>query len=155
VVGLLIEKEFLMTQDFLIETASNLHPVRAEHLDDLREQIDDAFDNAADVISQLQTRFAQLAECLQSRFAAEEQSGWFDEVLCRAPWLTPRAQELQQQHVPLVETVRQLERQCFEENNPVVWWEDLRRRFEELSEMVLEHEEGHDSLLQEMHPEQA
>jgi hypothetical protein len=143
-----------MAQDFLIETASNLHTVRTEQLDALREQIDDAFDNAADVISQLQVRFAQLAESLQGRFAAEEQSGWFEEVLSRAPWLTPRAQELQQQHVPLVETVRQLERQCFEENNPVAWWQDVRRRFEELSEMLVEHEEGHNSLLQEMHPEQ-
>ena len=139
-----------MAQNPVFEKAAT-QAFQADHPHQLREQIDDAFYEAAEMMDQLRGTLTQLAEHLEGRFAAEEQERWFDEVLCRAPWLTPQAQELQQQHVPLVETVRGMQRMCDAENSPVAWWQRLTREFQEFSEQLKEHEEAHKHLLQEMH----
>lgn len=140
-----------MAQDVILEDAASTHSLRPDHPRQLLEQINDAFYETADAIAQLQDRLAQLAERLESRFATEEQGGRFDEVLCHAPWLTPQAQELQQQHVPLVETVRGIQRMCEAEDNPVAWWERLRREFGDFAELLQEHEAGDNRLLQQIH----
>lgn len=139
-----------MAEDIVLDGTTTPVP-RAEHPQQLLGQINDAFYEAADAIAQLRERLVLLAEQLESRFAAEEQSGHFEDVLCRVPWLTPQAQDLQQQHVPLVEMVRGLQRMCDGEDNPVAWWERLRREFEDFAETLQEHEEGHARLLQQMH----
>jgi type VI protein secretion system component VasF len=139
-----------MTEDLVLAGSTTPAP-RAEHPQQLLGQINDAFYEAADAIAQLREQLVLLAEHLESRFAAEEQSGRFEDVLCRAPWLTPQAQDLQQQHVPLVEMVRGLQRMCDADDNPVAWWERVRREFEDFAETLQEHEEGDDRLLQQMH----
>lgn len=142
-----------MAQDIILETVASEHASRPDHPQQLLGQINDAFYEAADGIGQLRERLVQLAQQLEGRFAAEEQSGRFEDVLCRAPWLTPQAQELQQQHVPLVEMLRGIQRMCDAEDNPVAWWDRVRREFEEFAETLQEHEAGDQRLLQQMHGE--
>jgi len=140
-----------MARDVVFERAASTQTLRPDHPQRLLEQISDAFYDSADAVAQLRDRLVQLAEQLESRFAEEEHSGRLDDVLCHAPWLTPKAQELQQQHVPLVETVRGIQRMCDADDNPVAWWGRVRREFEGLAERLQEHEAGDNRLLQDTH----
>jgi|GEM_PF-1565909 len=126
--------------------------IRAGHPQQLLEEIADAFYESADLVARLRDRIACLAEQISGRFTAEEGSGRFEDVLCNAPWLTARAQELQQQHAQLVESLHAIRRRCESSDGPVSWWLQLQQEFTEFAELLREHEVAELSLLQEVHP---
>jgi hypothetical protein len=126
--------------------------VRFDHPQDVMEEITDLFYESADAVARLRERIARLADQIARRFAAEERSGRYDEALCHAPWLTSRAQELQQQHVQLLEALHGIRRLCDSSDGPVAWWQQVQREFEDFTELLHEHEAAETNLLEEMHP---
>lgn len=146
-----------MAQDQVLENDPRLEqtatPSRArpESPQQVIEQIADLLYESADAVAQLRDRLGRLADQIESRFAAEERSERFDEVLCHAPWLTARAQEFQQQHMQLVEALRGIQRMCDSDDSPVAWAQRVRREFEDFSERLREHQAGESNLLREMH----
>lgn len=141
-----------MTNKSEVEKALDLAAVRSDHPEQLLEQINDAFYEAADVVARLRDQLGHLVDQLESRFLSEDQSGWFDDVLCHAPWLTPQAQQLHQQQVPLIEMLRNMHQACDAESNPVEWWDRLRRDFAEFSELLQDHNQAKNRLLGEVNP---
>ncbi len=141
-----------MTQKPALEKGGDLAPVRSDHPDQLLEQINDAFYEAADAVDRLRDQLGHVSEQLESRFLSEDQSGWFEDVLCHAPWLTPQAQQLQQQHVPLIEMVRNMQKACDTDSSPVGWWDRLRRDFGEFNELLQEYDQAKNRLLGEVNP---
>lgn len=130
--------------------------VRSDRLQDqpqeIMEEIADSFYESADAVFRLRERIERLADQIASRFAEEERSGRYDEALGYAPWLTARAQELQQQHLQLIEALHGIQRRCGSSDGPVAWWQHVRREFEDFSELLQEHEAAESNLLDEMHP---
>jgi uncharacterized membrane protein YccC len=141
-----------MANKRVLQDRINLSPVRTDHPRDVMEEITDLFYQSADAVSRLRDRIARLADQIASRFAAEEQSGRYEEALCHAPWLTARTQELQQQHVQLIETLHGIRRLCESSDNPVGWWQQVQQEFEDFSELLQEHEAAESNLLEETHP---
>ena len=141
-----------MTQNSVFNSVAGAATVRTDHPDQLKEQITTAFYDAADAVARLREQLGHLADHLESRFSSEERNGWFEDVLCHAPWLTPQAQQLQEQHVPLIETVRGLQRRCDDQASPVAWWDGMRRAFDEFWESLQEHEQANQRLLREVNP---
>lgn len=141
-----------MAQHPVLESSIDASPMWKDHLQELAEQISDAAYDAADAVSLVEERFAELAKHLETRFSAEERSGRFEQVLCHAPWLTSQAHELQQQHAPLIETLRRLRQRCGDRESPVAWWHCLRLDFKDFIELLSEHEAGEINLLRDVHP---
>ena len=125
--------------------------VRMGHPQQVMADITDLFNESADAVERLRDRIKQLADQIAGRFAAEEQSGRYEDALCQAPWLTARAQELQQQHVELVETLRGIQRLCESSNGPVGWWEHVQQDFADFSDLLRGHEAAEGNLLDELH----
>ena len=142
-----------MTENTVLLGAATQRDSRLDHPLQVLPQITDLLYETADAVSQLRERLVRLADQIEARFAAEERSGRFEDVLCYAPWLTARAQELQQQHVYLVETLRGIQRACESNEGPVAWWQQVQRDFEDFAELFQEHEAAEDNLLRESHPE--
>jgi uncharacterized membrane protein YccC len=145
-------KEVLMANDQITRDRIRLSEVRLDHPQDVMEEITDLFYESADAVARLRERIARLADQIARRFAAEEQSGRYDEALCHAPWLTSRAQELQQQHVQLLEALHGIRRLCDSSDGPVAWWQQVQREFEDFTELLHEHEAAEANLLDDMHP---
>lgn len=123
-----------------------------EHPQDVLEEITELLYDSADAVAQLRDRVAKLTEQIAGRFASEEQSGRYEDVLCSAPWLTPRAQELRQQHAQLIEALHAICRLCDSSDGPVSWWQQVRGEFEGFTELLQEHEAAELNLLEQMHP---
>jgi iron-sulfur cluster repair protein YtfE (RIC family) len=115
-------------------------------------EISSIFREPTDAMIGLRERIDWLAEQLSRRFASEEQSGRYDDALCRAPWLTARAQELQQQHQQLTDLLNGLQSLCQSSEGLVAWWQRLRQDFAEFAELLEEHEAAENNLLDDMHP---
>ncbi len=141
-----------MTKNPVVGKSADLAPVRSDHPDQMLEQINDAFYEAADAVARLRDQLGLLVDQLESRFLSEDQSGWFEEVLCHAPWLTPQAQQLHQQQAPLIEMVRNMQRACDAESSPSGWWDRLRRDFAEFNELLQDHEQAKNRLWGEVNP---
>lgn len=115
-------------------------------------EITGMFQQPADAMAGLRERIEQLAEQLSRRFACEEQSGRYNDALCHAPWLTARAQELQQQHLQLINSLNGLRSLCESSEGLVAWWQRVQEEFKEFAELFQEHEAAEISLLNDMHP---
>lgn len=141
-----------MAKEQVLEDRLSPDVVRRDHPQDIMEEITDLFYESADAVARLRDRVAKLTEQIAERFAAEEQSGRYDDALSSAPWLTARAQELRQQHVQLVETLHGIQRLCESSDGPVSWWQQVQKEFEEFTELLQEHEAGELNLVEELHP---
>lgn len=141
-----------MANESLLEEPMILCEVRMDHPQQVMTEITDLFHESADAVSRLRDRIERLADQLAGRFAAEEQSGRYEDVLCQSPWLIARAQELQQQHVELVETLRGIQRLCESSDGPVGWWHRVQQDFADFSDLLQEHEAAEKNLADEMHP---
>lgn len=115
-------------------------------------EISSIFREPTDAMIELCERIDWLADQLARRFASEEQSGRYDDALCHAPWLTARAQELQQQHQQLIDLLNGLRQLCQSSDGLVAWWQRLREDFSEFAELLEEHEAAENNLLDDMHP---
>jgi len=141
-----------MANGQLLEEPMILCEVRMDHPQQVMADITDLFNESADAVERLRDRIEQLADQIAGRFAAEEQSGRYEDALCQAPWLTARAQDLQQQHVELVETLHGIKRLCESRDGPVAWWERVQQDFADFSDLLREHEAAEENLLDELHP---
>jgi len=141
-----------MAKEQIFQEPMGLAEVRVDHSQDVLQDISDSFYESADALARMRDRIARLAEEMASRFAAEEQSGRYEDALCQAPWLTARAQELRQQHIQLIETLNGLRRRCESSDGPVAWWTRIQKDFTDFSELLREHEGAEKNLLEEMHP---
>ncbi|HPM82906.1 MAG TPA: hemerythrin domain-containing protein [Candidatus Anammoximicrobium sp.] len=141
-----------MAKEQIFQEPMVLAEVRVDHSQDVLQDISDSFYESADALARMRDRIARLAEEMASRFAAEEQSGRYEDALCQAPWLTARAQELRQQHIQLIETLNGLRRRCESSDGPVAWWTRIQKDFTDFSELLREHEGAEKNLLEEMHP---
>jgi len=148
-------KETPMADEQIFREPMILYEVRLDHPQRVLKEIGDLLDESADAVTQVRQRIERLTEQAASRFASEERSGRYEEVLCQAPWLTARAQELQQQHSDLVEALHRLRGLCDSSNGPVAWWQRVQQEFEDFAELLQEHEAAERNLLAEMHPEPA
>jgi iron-sulfur cluster repair protein YtfE (RIC family) len=126
--------------------------VRLDHPQQVLKEISDLFDESADAVTRVREQLERLTEQATRRFASEERSGRYEEVMCHAPWLTARAQELQQQHSDLVETLHRMRSLCESSDGPVAWWQRMQQEFEDFAELLQEHEAAENNLLSEMHP---
>lgn len=142
-----------MTDEQILHEPMILCEVRLDHPQQVLKEISDLFDESAEAVTRVRERLERLTEQAASRFAAEERSGRYEDVLCQAPWLTARAQELQQQHSDLVEALHRLRSLCDSDNGPAAWWQRVQQEFEDFAELLQEHEAGEKNLLAEMHPE--
>ncbi|MHB8899410.1 MAG: hemerythrin domain-containing protein [Thermoguttaceae bacterium] len=115
-------------------------------------EISGLFREPADAITRLQQRLDLLAEQLSLRFASEEQSGRYVDALGRAPWLTARIQELQQQHQQLVASLRHLRELCQSSTEANTLWPRAQQEFADFADLLLEHEASESNLLEEAHP---
>ena len=125
---------------------------RLDNPQQVMEEITDLVYESADAVSRLRDRIERLADQIGRRFAAEEQSGRYEDALCRAPWLTARTQELQQQHTQLIEALHGIQRLCESSDGPVAWWERARQDFADFAELLQEHEAAEKNLIEELHP---
>lgn len=141
-----------MANEQILEEPMIASTARPDDPQQIMAEITDRFYESADVVARLRDRIAQLADQITSRFAAEEQSGRYEDALCHAPWLTARSQELQQQHAQLVEALHGIRRLCESGEGPVAWWQRVREEFEDFSERLQEHEAAEINLLEEVHP---
>ena len=80
-----------MANEQVLQRRISLVAGRLDHPQDVMEEITDLFYESADAVSRLRERIVRLADQIARRFAAEEQSGRYEEALCHAPWLTSRA----------------------------------------------------------------
>ncbi len=141
-----------MADEQVLQEPMILCEVRLDHAQQVLKEISDSFYESADAVTRVRERIERLTEQAARRFASEERSGRYEEVLCHAPWLTARAQELQQQHSDLVERCIALRSLCDSSDGPVAWWQRVQQEFEDFAELLQEHEAAENNLLSEMHP---
>jgi hypothetical protein len=117
-------------------------------------EIADLLSSSAEAMTNLRERLRQLRDRLSVRFASEEASGRYENVLCQAPWLTARAQDLQQQHSELVGALDSFLELCEpgKEGELSAWWSPLQHEFEEFVDLLQEHEAAECEMLRETHP---
>ncbi|NLF72360.1 MAG: hypothetical protein GX575_25270 [Candidatus Anammoximicrobium sp.] len=142
-----------MTDEQTFQEPMILCEVRLENPQDVLKEISDLFCESTEAVTRLRERLERLTEQAASRFASEERSGRYEEVLCQAPWLTARAQELQQQHSDLVEALHRMRSLCESDDSPAAWWQRVQQEFEDFADLLKEHEAAENNLLSEMHPE--
>jgi len=82
-------------------------------------------------------------------FDQEETSGFFKEIVERAPRLSDRADALIQEHAELRETIRQLVEQARKNRKSSNWWDETEDAFHDFSKRLMRHESEENSLLQE------
>lgn len=141
-----------MSNEQLLEEPMRVSEVRLDHPQQIMGEIAALLGESADAVARLRDRIARLADQITCRFAAEERSGRYEDALCQAPWLTARAQELQQQHAQLVEALDGIRRLCEADGGPLVCWQRVQEEFEDFSDRLREHEAAEVNLLEELHP---
>lgn len=90
-----------------------------------------------------------LREQLQSHFNHEQVGGLFKRISKKAPWLTDRANLLEDQHPQFLEDLRELAGWARENRSSPQWWEEIERRYLQFSKEFLCHESDENEMLQE------
>lgn len=91
----------------------------------------------------------QLGDRLVAHFALEEEGGYFAEAVLHSPHLVAKANRLMAQHPKLSAKARTVLEGAQAEQASDGWWEETRKRFDEVRQLLLRHEQGEDALLQE------
>jgi iron-sulfur cluster repair protein YtfE (RIC family) len=93
----------------------------------------------------------EFLSALVVHFAHEEEEGFFDEVVARAPRLAGPAGDLCNEHKELVRKADELCRFAAAGSPSVVWWRELNIRCREFNRELMYHEREENSLLQRAH----
>lgn len=84
-------------------------------------------------------------------FTHEEEEGFFDEIVARAPNLGPQAGKLCIEHTQLLKEATDLCHFADAGCPSLVWWRELRSRCHGLSRKLMRHESEENMLLQQAH----
>ena len=93
--------------------------------------------------------FSRLRDHLADHFLDEEEGGFFTNLVQRMPHHAERIEALRMEHVARLHDLDGLIDDAA--NQPICpdWWEDLARRFHEVSRLLMAHELTENELLQE------
>lgn len=114
----------------------------------LLDQIEQMLQERKALVGEVCTLLGQLGDRLERHAVLEEEEGYFEEALQRAPQLIAAANELMAQHPKLCSLARDLVPDAGAET-PDAWWEETGERFGRFKQELLKHERKEDGLLQE------
>jgi hypothetical protein len=89
-----------------------------------------------------------LGDYLRQHFAHEEEGGYLEEAIAHLPRLGPRADELMQQHGPLLCRLAKLEQRLHAARSAEAW-QALTKEFSGLAEALAAHEEAENAIMDE------
>lgn len=120
-----------------------------EELRDLLGAVTRALSQRHDTVDRVAELLTTLSEHAQTHFDQEESSGFFEQVVAKAPRLSDRADALLQEHAALRETLRSLATQARENRTSPDWWDDMEKGFHDFSKRLMHHESEENAILQE------
>lgn len=129
---------------------------RAEHvelhhlLDAARMQLEKCAANGQGTAAQCVARtMRQVRDHLEWHFSREENGGWLEEAVIRAPHLSHQLTKLEHQHAPLRERVARLVTLAESSDGTPESVQGLREEFEKFARQLLIHETYEERVLQQ------
>lgn len=92
---------------------------------------------------------SEMQDHLERHFAREENGGWLEEAVVRAPHLAHRLTELEQQHRPLRERIAHLVKEAETLDGGRESVQKVREEFEKFAKQLLVHESYEERVLQQ------
>ena len=91
----------------------------------------------------------RFAELIESHFSHEEDGGYMQDAIQRAPRLANRASRLLRQHTELLEEATKLQMLARSGLESAAWWQQIELDFGRLRDRLLDHEHKENALVQE------
>lgn len=138
------------TVNLLVREARAEQAKLRELLDKVRNRLCDCKRQAGDSKGQcLVKAVRKLQKHIEAHFAFEEQGGWLEEAVIRAPHLAHQLTLLEREHEPLRRHAAELVKmaETFGHGDQVI--DELRDQFECFAERLLQHEADEDRMLAE------
>jgi hypothetical protein len=101
----------------------------------------------ADKLRALQARMLTLRNNVNKHFRQEEEGGYLEEAICRAPSIAPKADLLQKQHAELLVLIDRVIAAPHVVDAPADVWYKLEREFVAFGKRLLAHERAENALL--------
>lgn len=123
--------------------------VEAEHADlrDALGAIQKLFSDGPASASWVSEKLAALGDQLIGHFRAEEEGGFFSEVVERDQRFAGDAAQLRGEHSVMLDDFRSLLSKTQQGVNPAEWWDDAKDRFHAFSRQLMRHESDENRLL--------
>lgn len=124
---------------------------KQEH-DQLRRLLGDighVIAHRCDTIDRVAKLLVLLSDQITEHFQQEEEAGFFEGVISRAPRMADQTRRLCEQHKLLKEQIRQLASHARENRTSPDCWRDIEDGFQQFSKNLMTHESEENSLLQE------
>jgi iron-sulfur cluster repair protein YtfE (RIC family) len=97
---------------------------------------------------EIEALLREFSNTLVAHFAKEEEDGFFDEIVSRAPQLADQAGKLRVEHRHLVHDITQLLQFASAGSPSMPWWRELSSRCHVLSKKLMQHESDEGRLMQ-------
>lgn len=125
--------------------------IRQEH-EELREtlgKIHRTLGKREAAVAAVAEMLSLLGDDVETHFSDEETTGFFDNVLDRAPRLSDRIDALRSQHQELSATVESLQEVATSGDGSDDWWRRIETAFHDFSKELMHHEGSENELLLE------
>lgn len=145
-----------MTQSDKTNVSLLVHQLQAEHVElrELLEEVHDRFaachrKSGAARTQCLAKSVRQLQEYIEAHFAREEQGGWLEEAVVRAPHLAHRLTLLEREHIPLRKQIAQLAELVSCDDCTADRLAQFQREFDQFVVRLRQHEADEERVLAE------
>jgi hypothetical protein len=98
--------------------------------------------------SEIETLLHEFLNTLVVHFTSEEEDGFFDEIVSRAPELAEQAARLCVEHRQLLHETNELSQFAAAGSPSMPWWRELSSRCHVLSKKLMQHESEENRLMQ-------
>ena len=126
-----------------------LEEIRQEHdeLRDLLGVINKALSGKLESVARVAELLNSLRTHIDHHFAAEEETGFFNEVTETAPRLSEKVDQLKEEHARLRVAIKALVEYAENSAGDADWWTETEKRFREFSKTLMHHESTENSIL--------
>lgn len=132
-------------------THALMDEIRREH-EELREalgKIHQTLHKREAAVPTVAEMLSLLGDDVEAHFSDEETSGFFDDVLGRAPRLSDRIDALRAEHQQLSATVHRLQVAATDGDGSDDWWQRIETAFHDFSKELMHHEGAENEILLE------
>jgi hemerythrin len=103
----------------------------------------------AESVQDVARKVNSVCDHVEEHFREEEEGGFFDQISRQAPRLSDRSLEVRDQHVGLLERIREIRQLAREGNGSDEWWQRLGKEFHDFATELMHHETKESELLQD------